>query len=328
MKKILVTGGAGYIGSHTVRQLSKNNYIPIIYDNLSTGHKEFIRDYEFIEGDIGDFDKLTSVFKKHEIECVVNFASFIAVSESVKLPLKYYKNNLSCAIELFRAMIESGLNHFIFSSSAAVYGFPEKTPITENSPLKPINPYGRSKLFIEEILKDLDISDGIKSICLRYFNAAGASPIGDIGENHIPETHLIPLIMRSIIDKNYSLTVFGTDYATPDGTCIRDYIHVNDLASAHVLALDYLLSQKKSDVFNLGNERGFSVNEVIKSTERITGKKSTINYGAKRAGDPAVLVASSNKAKNILNWKGEIDELDKIIETAWKWESSGRRKGY
>lgn len=328
MKKILVTGGAGYIGSHTVRHLANKNYIPIIYDNLSTGYREFIRDYEFIEGDIGDFDKLVSVFQQHEIECVINFASFIAVGESVKLPLKYYKNNISCTIELFRAMIERGVNNFIFSSSAAVYGFPEKTPITENSPLKPMNPYGRSKLFIEEILKDLDISDGMKSICLRYFNASGASPISDIGENHIPETHLIPLIMRSIMDSNYILTVFGTDYTTPDGTCIRDYIHVNDLASAHVLALDLLLSQKKSDVFNLGNETGFSVNEVIQSTERIAGKKSKINYGERRAGDPPVLVAASGKAKNILQWKSEFNQLDKIIDTAWKWESSGKRKGY
>lgn len=225
-------------------------------------------------------------------------------------------------------MIEREVKNFIFSSSAAVYGFAKKTPITENSSLKPINPYGRSKLFIEEILKDLDIAHGMKSICLRYFNAAGSSPIGDIGENHIPETHLIPLIMRSIMDNNYTLTVFGTDYATPDGTCIRDYIHVNDLASAHVLALDFLLSQKKTDVFNLGNEKGFSVNEVIQSTKKMTGKKCKVNYSERRAGDPAVLVASSGKAKKILHWKSEFEELDKIIETAWKWESSGKRKGY
>jgi len=328
MKKILVTGGAGYIGSHTVRQLAKKNYMPVIYDNLSTGYKDFIKDYELIEGDIGDFDKLVSVFKKHEIECVINFASFIAVGESVKLPLKYYKNNIACTIELFRAMIERGVNNLIFSSSAAVYGFPEKTPVTENSLLKPINPYGKSKLYIEEILRDLDISNGMKSICLRYFNAAGASPASDIGENHIPETHLIPLIIRSIIDKNFNLTVYGTDYSTLDGTCIRDYVHVNDLASAHVLAIDFLLSNKKSDVFNLGNERGYSVNEVIQSTERISGKKCKIKYGERRAGDPAVLVASSGKAKNVLNWKSEFNELDKMIETAWKWESSGKRKGF
>jgi len=328
MGKILVTGGAGYIGSHTVRQLAHKNYTPVIYDNLSTGYREFVQDFEFIEGDIGDFDTLVSVFKKHEIECVINFASFIAVGESVKLPLKYYANNLSCTIELFRAMMESGVKKFIFSSSAAVYGYPEKIPVTEDSPLTPINPYGRSKLFIEEILKDLDISDGMKSICLRYFNAAGASPGSDIGENHIPETHLIPLIMRSIIDNNYTLTVFGADYPTPDGTCIRDYIHVNDLASAHVLALDFLLSQEKSNVFNLGNETGFSVNDVIRSTERIAGKKCKVTYGERRAGDPAVLVASSEKAKNVLRWKSEFNELDKIIETAWKWESSGKRKGY
>jgi UDP-glucose 4-epimerase len=328
MKNILVTGGAGYIGSHTVRQLANKNYEPIIYDNLSTGHRESIKDYEFIEGDIGDFDKLGAVFKKYEIECVMNFASFIAVGESVSSPIKYYKNNVSCTIELFRAMIERGVNNFIFSSSAAVYGFPEKTPITENSALRPINPYGRSKLFIEEILQDLDVSDCMKSICLRYFNAAGASPVSDIGENHIPETHLIPLIIRSIIDNDYTLTVFGSDYPTPDGTCIRDYIHVNDLASAHVLALDFLLSQKKSDVFNLGSETGFSVNEVIRSTERITGKKCNINYGKRRAGDPAVLVASSEKAKKHLHWKSEFNNLDKIIETAWRWESGGKRKGY
>lgn len=236
--------GSEYISSHTVRQLANKNYMPIIYDNLSTGYREFIRDYEFIEGDIGDFDRLIFIFKKHEIECVINFTSFIAFGESVKLPIKYYENNLSCTIKLFWATIEREVKNFIFSYSDTVYGSPKKTPITENSSLKPINPYGRSKLFIEEILKDLDIAHGMKSICLRYFNAAGSSPIGDIGENHIPETHLIPLITRSIIDNNYALTVFRTDYATPDGTCIRDHIHVNDLASAHVLALDFLLSQK------------------------------------------------------------------------------------
>ncbi|HDQ04176.1 MAG TPA: UDP-glucose 4-epimerase GalE [Deltaproteobacteria bacterium] len=328
MKKILVTGGAGYIGSHTVRQLADKKYIPLIYDNLSTGYKEFVGDFEFIKGDIGDYDKLISVFKKHEIECVMNFASFIAVGESVKLPLKYYKNNLADTIELFRAMVDSGIKNFIFSSSAAVYGLPEVTPITENSPLNPINPYGRSKLYIEEILKDLDISDGIKSISLRYFNAAGASSSGDIGENHIPETHLIPLIMRAILDDSYTLNVFGTDYPTKDGTCIRDYIHVDDLASAHVLALEYLLTQNKSDVFNLGNGTGFSVNEVIQCTEKIAGKKCKLKYSERREGDAAVLVASSDKAKDALRWKSKYNQLENIIETAWKWESSGKRSGY
>jgi len=328
MKNILVTGGAGYIGSHTVRKLANENYNPIIYDNFSTGYKDLIEGFELIEGDIGDFDKLVAVFKKYEISCVINFASFIAVGESVQFPLKYYKNNLSCTIELFRAMVARGVKNFIFSSSAAVYGFPEQTPVTENNPLIPINPYGRSKLYIEEMLRDLDISDGMKSVCLRYFNAAGASPSGNIGENHIPETHVIPLIMRSILDKRYTITVFGTDYATADGTCIRDYIHVNDLASAHVLALDFLLEHQKSDVFNLGNGTGFSVNEVIQSTEKITGKTCKIHYGQRRAGDPAILVASSEKAKKVLNWESEFNNLDQIISTAWKWESSGKRKGY
>jgi UDP-glucose 4-epimerase len=328
MKKILVTGGAGYIGSHVVRMLAARGYEPIVYDNLINGFKDFIKGYELITGDIGDYEKLTDIFKTRNIECVMNFASYIAVGESVSLPLKYYENNVSRTITLFQAMADSDIDKFIFSSTAAVYGYPDNIPITEESALNPINPYGRTKFFIENVLKDLEISDNIRSVCFRYFNAAGADPSGEIGESHVPETHLIPLVMRSIIDENYFLTIFGTDYNTPDGTCVRDYIHVNDLASAHILGLERLLEGGESDVYNLGNGTGFSVNEVVESVALVTGKKPKVKTGPRRAGDPDALVASSDKAVKELKWQPVMADLNKIVETAWEWESQQKRKGY
>jgi UDP-glucose 4-epimerase len=328
MKEILVTGGAGYIGSHVVKILAEKGFKPIVYDNLINGFQESVKDYEFIKGDIGDYDTLASVFKKHDIECVMNFSSFIAVGESVELPLKYYENNVSKTITLFKAMKDSRINSFIFSSTAAVYGFPDTIPITENTALNPINPYGRTKFFLEEILRDLDKSDNFKSICLRYFNVAGADESGKIGESHSPETHLIPLVIRAVLDPDYELAVFGTDYKTHDGTCIRDYIHVNDLASAHILALDHLLKTGESNIFNLGNGKGFTVREIIDSVKRVTGKTPKVTECPRREGDPDVLVASSEKALRELKWKPQFSDIDKIVETAWKWESSGKRKGY
>ncbi|MCX8123212.1 MAG: UDP-glucose 4-epimerase GalE [Spirochaetes bacterium] len=328
MKNILVTGGAGYIGSHVTRLLAKKGFNPIVYDNLSGGFVDFVKGFEFIEGDIGDFDKLLHVLSHYKIECVMNFASYIAVGESVQYPLKYYENNVAKTLTLFEAMIKTNVKRFIFSSSAAVYGNPEIVPIPEESKMKPESPYGKTKYFIEEVLKDLSSSDNFSAISLRYFNAAGADESGEIGESHVPETHLIPLVIRAVLDPGYTITIFGTDYNTPDGTCIRDYIHVNDLGDAHILALEKLLESGKSDVFNLGNGRGFSVKEVIDSVRRITGKEFKVQEGARRPGDPAVLVASSQKAKNSLNWQPRYTDIDSIVASAWKWESQKKRKGY
>ncbi len=328
MTEILVTGGAGYIGSHVVRALSRMNYTPVVYDNLDGGFRDAVEGFEFIRGDIGDYDKLARVLKQRDIRCVMNFASYIAVGESVADPLKYYDNNVGRTIALFRAMKDSRVHNFIFSSSAAVYGDPDAVPIPEESPLRPSSPYGRTKFFIEEMLRDLGVSDGFQSVSLRYFNAAGADSSGNIGERHVPETHLVPLVLRAAIDPSYAITVFGRDYDTPDGTCIRDYVHVNDLADAHVLALRRLLDGKGSAVYNLGNGSGFSVLEVIESARRITGKPIRAVDGPRRSGDPARLVASSRRAGDELGWKPAFDDLDGIVETAWQWERSGKRRAY
>ncbi|MEJ5361438.1 MAG: UDP-glucose 4-epimerase GalE [Spirochaetota bacterium] len=328
MKNILVTGGAGYIGSHVTRLLAKKGFTPIVYDNLSGGFRDFVLGFEFIEGDIGDFDKLVHVLSHYNIQCVMNFASFIAVGESVQYPLKYYENNVAKTLTLFEAMIKTNVKRFIFSSSAAVYGNPEIIPIPEESPMKPESPYGKTKYFIEEVLRDLSASDSFRAISLRYFNAAGADESGEIGESHVPETHLIPLVIRAVLDPEYTVTIFGTDYNTPDGTCIRDYIHVNDLGEAHILALEKLLESCSSDVFNLGNGKGFSVKEVINSVRRVTGKEFSVKEGQRRPGDPAILVASSKKAMAQLHWQPVYTDIDTIVATAWKWESQKKRKGY
>jgi UDP-glucose-4-epimerase GalE len=328
MKKILVTGGAGYIGSHVVRRLAAKGFIPVIYDNLSGGFRDFVSDFEIIVGDIGDYDKVTEAIRSHSIECVMNFASFIAVGESCQNPLKYYENNVSQTITLLKAMIDCGVKKYIFSSTAAVYGNPEEVPITENSPLKPESPYGRTKLMVEQVLADLERSDDFRYIALRYFNVAGADPEGIIGESHVPETHLIPLVLRAAIDPGYAITVFGEDYPTPDGTCIRDYIHVYDLADAHVLAVEKILAGGASSVYNLGNGTGFSVKEVIDSVRRVTGKDFTVKSAPRRDGDPAVLVASSQKAYAELGWNPQYPGIDTIVETAWNWEKQQKRKGY
>jgi len=246
----------------------------------------------------------------------------------VQRPLKYYVNNAAKTLELFRAMLAACVKRFIFSSTAAVYGYPDEVPIREDTALKPINPYGRTKLFIEEVLRDLDASDSFRSISLRYFNAAGADPSGAIGESHVPETHLIPLALRAVMDGDYALSIFGTDYDTPDGTCVRDYIHVNDLADAHIRALEDLLEKNTTKVFNLGNGRGFSVREVVDAVKRVTGKAPRVKEGPRRAGDPDVLVASSEKARGELGWKPAFGDLDRIVDTAWRWERQGRRKGW
>lgn len=328
MQKILVTGGAGYIGSHVVKMLAERGFEPVVYDSLVTGFRESVEGYGFIEGDIGDYEKLMEIFNDNDIACVMNFASFIAVGESVQAPLKYYDNNVARTMNLFRAMEDAGVRRFIFSSTAAVYGMPREIPITEESPLAPINPYGRTKLFIEEVLRDMDRAGDFKSVSLRYFNAAGADPSGTIGERHQPETHLVPLVLRSIIDEDFTLRIFGTDYDTPDGTGVRDYIHVNDLADAHILALEYLLDGGATDVFNLGNGSGYSVREIIEAVQKVTGKKPRYTEAPRREGDPATLVASSRKAQDILRWNPRHTSIDAIVASAWNWEKQQKRRGW
>ncbi len=316
---ILVVGGAGYIGSHVNKELNKRGYETIVYDNLLYGHIESVKWGNFILGDIGDLDQLRLVFTRYNIEAVMHFSAFIQVGESVKLPEKYYINNVKNTLNLLQVMLETGTKYFIFSSTAAVYGIPKKTPITEDHPLNPINPYGKTKLTVERILEDYNNAYDFNSVSLRYFNASGADPDIEIGEKHNPETHLIPLILDAAIGRRDDIKIFGTDYTTPDGTCIRDYIHVTDLADAHIRALEHLMNGGKSDIFNLGNGMGFSVNEVIEKAKQITGKDFTVTKTERREGDPPILTASPDKAKNKLHWHTKYSELDNIIKTAWEW---------
>jgi UDP-glucose 4-epimerase len=323
MKNILVVGGAGYIGSNTVRVLQDKSYAPIVYDNLSKGHKKALKDVKFIKGDLGDKKKLKSVFEKYNIAAVMHFAAFTEVGESVNEPSKYYENNVAKVLNLLDAMRESNINYFVFSSTAATFGEPVQAHIDESHPQSPINPYGRGKLMVENILKDFDNAYGLKSVCLRYFNACGASPDGKTGESHNPETHLIPLIFQAALGKRESIKVFGTDYPTPDGTAIRDYIHINDLASAHILALEKMMSENKSEQYNLGSGSGYSVKEIIDTVKKVTKIDFKVEYAARRAGDPAVLVAEPAKAERELGWKPQFS-LEEIIKTVAKWENKRR----
>ncbi len=318
MKNILVVGGAGYIGSHNVRQLIKSGYNVVVYDNLSKGHIESLEGIEFIKGDIADSNKLKETFSKYHIDAVMHFAAFIEVGESVLEPSKYYKNNVVDVITLLNVMVEAKIKYFVFSSTAAVFGEPVYTPIDEKHPKNPINPYGKTKLTVEEILKDYDRAYGLKYAVLRYFNAAGADDNSDIGESHTPETHLIPLILKTALGERESIKIYGNNYDTKDGTCLRDYIHVNDLASAHILALEKMFETNLSDNFNLGSGEGFSVKEIIEKSKLITGIDFKVEEVEKREGDPAVLVANSKKAEKILGWTRKYT-IEKIIETAWKW---------
>lgn len=318
---ILVCGGAGYIGSHTVKELI-GKYDVVVLDNLSTGFP-FLLDEKvtFVEGNLGDEGILDKIFSEHEIDAVFHFAANSLVGESVLQPLKYYQNNVGATIVLLKKMVEYGVDKFIFSSTAATYGIPEADIITEDSAANPINPYGRSKLMVEKILADTANAHDFKFIVLRYFNAAGAHASGEIGESHDPESHLIPIVMQHLLGQREKISVFGTDYETEDGTCIRDYIHVTDLANAHILAYEGLAEGSvENEIFNLGNGAGYSVNEVIERCEKVSGKKATIEYTDRRPGDPAVLVASSRKIENALGWKPQF-QLEAIIESAWKWHS-------
>ena len=314
---VLVCGGAGYIGSHTVYQLVKAGENVVIIDNLQTGHRSAInKAAKFYEGDIRNAAILEKIFTENKIEAVIHFAANSLVGESVQNPLKYFNNNVYGMQILLESMVKFGADKIVFSSSAATYGEPEKIPIEENDRTAPSNPYGESKLIMEKMIKWVK---NLRYVSLRYFNAAGAILSGEIGEDHSPETHLIPLILQVPLKKRNHITIFGNDYPTRDGTCIRDYIHVSDLADAHISALQYLREGGESNIFNLGNGQGFSVKEIIAAAEKVTGQKIKTEIGARRAGDPAQLIASADKAKKILHWTPQFTSVEKIIETAWNW---------
>jgi len=319
----MVTGGAGYIGSHVVKALLGSGYEVLVLDNLDKGHREAVVGGDFIEGDLADKELLDDIFSGHDIEGVIHLAAHSLVGESMEDPGKYYDNNVSRGLNLLEAMINNEVEYMVFSSTAAVYGEPEEIPITEEHPLQPTSVYGESKLFYEKILKRYDQIHGLQYTSLRYFNAAGADPRGEIGEAHEPETHLIPIVLQTVLGKRDELYIFGDDYPTRDGTCIRDYIHVNDLARCHILALEALIEGMPSRIYNLGNGEGYSVREVIKTAEKVTGQKIDAKIGKRRPGDPAALVASAEKAKEELDWKPEYPDLESIIESAWNWHSSG-----
>lgn len=321
IKKILVVGGAGYIGSHMVKLLLNRGFDVVTLDNLSAGHRDAVLGGEFVQGDISDTEVLDNIFTQYNIDGVMHFASYIEVSESVINPGKYYRNNLSNTLNLLDAMVRHKVNTFIFSSTAAIFGEPEYSPIDENHPKKPINPYGHSKLMVEQALADYEQAYGLQSVCLRYFNAAGADPDGKLGERHDPETHLIPLILYAASGKRDSIKIFGQDYNTLDGTCVRDYIHVNDLCDAHIKGLERIWSNKGSGVYNLGNGKGFSVQEVIDAVRRVTGRDFKVINEERRNGDPARLVADSCLARQELGWTPYYTDIDTIVEHAWGWES-------
>lgn len=321
---ILIVGGAGYIGSHVNKQLNLQGYETVVFDNLSYGHEDFVRWGIFERGDLEKIDDIRRVFKKYPIEAVMHFAAFTYVGESVEDPQKYYLNNLRNTLNLLQVILEEDIKYFVFSSTCATYGNPQEIPITEDHPQNPISPYGKGKYMVEQILADYSKAYNLNYVTLRYFNAAGADPDAEIGELHQPETHLIPLILDAVMGRRENIQIFGTDYPTPDGTCIRDYIHVLDLADAHIRALKYLKNKNTSEVFNLGNGQGFSVREVIETAEKVTGMRVPVKEVERRPGDPPVLVGSSQKAKKILNWHPQYQDLSLIIETAWKWHKKIR----
>lgn len=324
MKTILVAGGAGYIGSHTVKYLLKNNYKVIVLDNLVYGHKEAVLTEHFEKVDLADRIKLKEVFQKYKIDAVIHFAAYTYVGESVSNPAKYYQNNVVNTINLLDAMIENNVKNIVFSSTCATYGNPQYTPIDEKHPQSPINPYGKTKLMMEQIMADYEKAYGLKYAALRYFNAAGGDSQGELGESHNPETHLIPLVLKAIKGEIPDITVFGTDYDTEDGTCIRDYIHVEDLANAHMLAVEKLFEDNKSLCINLGTGIGTSVKEIIQAAEKITRKKVPVVFGERREGDPPKLYAANSMAKKVLNWKPKYTNIEEIIHTAWMWENNKR----
>ncbi|WP_137790957.1 UDP-glucose 4-epimerase GalE [Bacillus sp. E(2018)] len=320
---ILIVGGAGYIGSHTVKEVLEKGYEVIVLDNLSTGHiKSLDSRVTFVEGDLGNAEVLNHIFTSYSIEAVLHLAANSLVSESVQDPAKYYLNNVTATLTLLNKMREYKVMNLIFSSTAATYGIPETTPITEETPVAPINPYGKTKLMVEQMLSDFHNAYGLNNVILRYFNACGAHETGEIGEDHTPESHLIPIVIQHLLGQRQSISIFGTDYNTPDGTCIRDYIHVTDLAKAHVVSLESILNGKNTNaIYNLGSGRGYSVREIIETCERVTGIKASIVEVERRAGDPDELIASANKIYRELGWVVEYS-LEEIIASAWQWHKN------
>jgi UDP-arabinose 4-epimerase len=318
---ILVTGGAGYIGSHACKVLAQAGYQPVVYDNLARGHREAVRWGPLEVGDVADRARLDAVLRQYQPAAAMHFAAYAYVGESVENPALYYRNNVGGTLTLLEALCDHGLDQLVFSSTCAIYGVPQQSPIAEDHPCKPINPYGAGKWMIEQMLQDLSAAHGLRSISLRYFNAAGADPDGEIGEAHDPETHLLPLVLEVANNQRPYITIHGDDYETPDGTCIRDYIHVTDLAQAHVLALQALAQGANTTAYNLGNGQGFSVREVIERARSLTGHDIPARIGARRPGDPPVLVGNAGRACDELHWRPQYAGLDRIIDTAWRWHS-------
>ncbi len=318
--KVLVCGGAGYIGSNMTAMLTAQGHEPIVFDNLSKGHMAAVGSAEFIKGDLADYQLLVKTLRKYNIEVVMHFAGLIEVAESAQAPLKYYQNNVSNTQNLLSAMQEMTVEKFVFSSSAAVYGVPRQVPITEDAPKEPINPYGQTKLAVETMCHYQNQTGKLRYASLRYFNAAGAGSNCTLGEDHRPETHLIPRVIKTVMGKLPHITIYGTDYPTPDGTCIRDYIHVDDLCRAHLLALDKL-EQSSELIYNMGNGKGYSVREVIDTVKKVSGKDFKVVESGRRLGDPPVLTSDATKAMKELGWKTELPELEKIVDTAWKWHN-------
>ncbi len=318
--KVLVCGGAGYIGSNMTAMLAAAGFEPIVFDNLSKGHKSAVADFEFVKGDLADYELLLQTLRKYKIEAVMHFAAFIEVGESAQVPLKYYHNNVSSTQNLLSAMEATGVEKFVFSSSAAVYGMPAQVPITEDAPKQPINPYGETKWAVERMCHYQSQTKKLRYASLRYFNACGAGTNSNLGEDHRPESHLIPRAVQTAMGKLSEIKIYGTDYPTPDGTCIRDYIHIDDLCRAHLLALKKLKSENEL-VYNLGNGNGYSVRQVIEAVKGVSGKNFKMVESGCREGDPAVLVSDAGKAGKELGWKPELPELERMVETAWKWHN-------
>lgn len=324
---ILITGGAGYIGSHTAKEMTKQGYSVVVLDSLEKGHEQALANCDFEKCDLRDLEAVKSVFAKRKVDGVIHFAAYASVPDSVIDPAKYYENNIIGGLNLLKAMREADVTRIVFSSSAAVYGEPKSSPILENSDKQPTNPYGWTKLQFEQILADYDRAYGIKSVCLRYFCAAGADPEGKLGEAHEPETHVIPMAILTALGRRPEFKIFGTDYPTPDGTGVRDFIHVTDLATAHIASLDYLRNGGESNQFNCGNEKGFSVREIVDTVMEVTGNKFSVKEEPRRPGDPAILVADTKKAQSRLGFKPQFSDIDTIVRTSWRWLKD-RPEGY
>lgn len=319
MTTVLVTGGAGYVGSHACKALAASGFLPVTFDNLEHGQREAVRWGPLVEGDLADRKALDHAFALHRPTAVLHFAAYAYVGESVEKPHRYYRNNVVGTLTLLEAMAAAGVDKLVFSSTCATYGRPEAVPISEELPQRPVNPYGASKLMVERMITDSGPAYGLRAVMLRYFNATGADPSGEIGENHDPETHLIPLVLDAALGRIPHLSINGDDYDTPDGTCVRDYIHVSDLADAHVLALRYLVDGGRTVALNLGNGAGFSIRQVIEAAERVTGRSVPVRTGPRRPGDPAILVGDATRARKLLGWKPKRGELDTQIADAWRW---------